>query len=107
MNEQPIADAVFRNGQFIADGDDADVMRHADATTMLVDLARRSALPGLHIVSSRPGKFSALKTCMHGRIRHRSGLILAARRPRSHFGDLLISASGKVLSRSSNATGVP
>ena len=68
MNEQPMADVVFRNGrfttldpanpqassvaikdgQFIAVGDEAEVMRHANTTTKLVDLAGRSALPGLH-----------------------------------------------------------
>lgn len=68
MNERAIADVVFRNGrfttldpanpqascvaitngQFIAVGDEADVMRHTDTATKLVDLAGRSALPGLH-----------------------------------------------------------
>ena len=68
MNEQPVADVVFRNGrfttldranpqassvaikdgQFIAVGDEAAVMRHTDATTKIVDLAGRSVLPGLH-----------------------------------------------------------
>ena len=69
MNEHSVdADVVFRNGrfttldranpqassvaikdgQFIAVGDEAEVMRYANAATKIVDLAGRSALPGLH-----------------------------------------------------------
>ncbi|MBA5687453.1 amidohydrolase [Rugamonas apoptosis] len=46
---QPVASAVaIKDGKLLAVGDDADIMRHQGGTTRLVDLRRRTVIPGLN-----------------------------------------------------------
>ncbi|CAM5216666.1 N-substituted formamide deformylase [Castellaniella defragrans] len=45
---QPLASALaIRDGRFLAVGDDAEIMRHAGASTKVIDLQGRAVLPGL------------------------------------------------------------
>jgi len=47
--QQPLADAVaIQDGKFLAVGDMQDVLRHQSATTRMIDLGGRTAIPGLN-----------------------------------------------------------